>query len=592
MLDTESGIFGNFLDSRLRGNGKLHVPPVMGIQISMGVSVSFKDVSYAYLQGGTPALKNITGKIENGSFVAIMGHGGAGKSSLCYAMNGLIPRFFRGEYSGRVSIGGTETSGSAVCDLSKKVGLVFQDFEAQLFSTNVELEVAFGLENHGLPSEEIQKRVDQYLRFVGLEGMNRRDAATLSGGQKQRLAIGSVLAMEPDVVVMDEPTTDLDPEGRKRILSLSEELKNGGKTLVLVDHDPDSAAGADVLWLLRNGQIAARGAPKSILTDLPLLESCGIKALPTVELFHEMGWPGQPLTVEEAVSLISKYNLLPRQSEKTPAKPVKTSTGPVILEANNLSFSYPGIPLAVLQNIDLTIREGEFVAILGQNGSGKSTLAKQFNGLLKPSSGRMLVRNRPTTSLKHKELARLVGYVFQNPDHQIFAPTVFEEVGFGLKVLGEEQGRIKKQVEEALAATGLEGYEDRSPFLLTKGERQRVAVASMLAAKPEVLILDEPTTGLDYRHQRDAMEMLRHLNGLGHTVIVITHAIWIAETYADRTIVMKNGQIPADGPSRSIFRDETRLREASLSPSPLVRLSNRLGTMALTLKDLVKGLKP
>lgn len=559
--------------------------------MSMGISVSFKDVSYTYLQGGTPALQHITGDIENGSSVVIMGHGGAGKSSLCFTMNGLIPRFFRGEYSGRINVGGMEASGSAVSDLSKKVGLVFQDFEAQLFSTNVELEVAFGLENQELPREEIQKRVDRYLQFVGLGGMNRRDTATLSGGQKQRLAIGSVLAMEPDVVVLDEPTTDLDPEGRERILSLSDGLKNDGRTLVLTDHDPDTAARADDLWLLRNGQIAARGAPKQILTDAFLLESCGIKPLPTIELFREMGWPGQPLTVEEAVSLISKYNLLPRQREETSEKPEKTPTGPVILEANNLSFSYPASHFPVLRNIDLTIREGAFVAILGQNGSGKSTLAKQFNGLLKPSSGRMIVRNKPTTSLRHKELARLVGYVFQNPDHQIFASTVFEEVGFGLRVLREEQGRIKKQVVEALAATGLEGYEERSPFLLTKGERQRVAVASMLAAKPEVLILDEPTTGLDYRHQRDAMEMLKHLNGLGHTVIVITHAIWIAETYADRTIVMKDGQILADGPSRFIFRDETKLREASLSPSPLVRLSNRLGRMALTLNDLIKELK-
>jgi energy-coupling factor transport system ATP-binding protein len=421
--------------------------------------------------------------------------------------------------------------------------------------------------------------------------MNRRDTATLSGGQKQRLAIGSVLAMEPDVVVMDEPTSDLDPEGRKQILSLSEGLRKDGKTLVLVDQDPDSAAGADVLWLLRDGQVAARGAPRDILTDFPLLASCGVKTLPTVELFREMGWPGQPMTVEEAAALISENNLLPRKRQRPPAKPEKASTNPVILEAQKLSFSYPDPLFPVLHNIDLAIREGEFVAILGQNGSGKTTLAKQFNGLLKPSSGRMIVRNRPTTSLKHRELARLVGYVFQNPDHQIFSPTVFEEVEFGLKVLGEEQGRIKIQVEEALAATGLEGYEDRSPFLLTKGERQRVAVASILAAKPEVLILDEPTTGLDYRHQRDAMEMLRRLNGLGHTIIVITHAIWIAETYADRTIVVKDGRILADGPSRLIFRDEMRLREASLSPSPLVRLSNRLDTAALTLEDLVQELK-
>jgi energy-coupling factor transporter ATP-binding protein EcfA2 len=557
----------------------------------MGISVSFKDVSYTYLQGGIPALQHITGNIEDGSFVVVMGHGGAGKSSLCFAVNGLIPRFFRGEYSGRVTVRGIEVSGASISDLSKEVGLVFQDFETQLFSTNVELEMTFGPENQGISRGEIRKRVDRHLNFVGLGGMQRRDTATLSGGQKQRLAIGSVLAVEPFVLVLDEPTTDLDPEGRGRILSLSEELKNHERTLILIDHEPDAAVGADEIWLMRNGQVVARGSPRQILTDTAFLESCGIKALPMMELFHAMGWPGQPLTVEAAISLISEHHLVPHRKRDIDNRYGKSASNHVILEAKDLMFRYPGSAAPVLQGVNLNIKEGEFVAILGQNGSGKSTLAKQFNGLLKPSSGEMFVRKKSTTALKHRQLARLVGYVFQNPDHQIFAPTVCEEVGFGLRVLGEDPGRIKIQVEEALAATGLEGYGERSPFLLTKGERQRVAVASILAAKPEILILDEPTTGLDYRHQRDAMEMLTHLNKRGHTIIVITHAIWIAETYADRTIVMKDGQILADGPTRDIFRDEMRLLETSLNPSPLVRLSNHLGMNALTVKDLVEELK-
>jgi energy-coupling factor transport system ATP-binding protein len=557
----------------------------------MGISVSFEDVSYTYPNGDTPSLHQLKGEIEDGSFVVVMGHGGAGKSSLCFAVNGLIPRFFRGEYSGRVIVREMKVAESSIPDLSKTVGLVFQDFETQLFSTNVELEMAFGPENQGLSRDEIRRRIDRHLQFVGLESMSHRDSATLSGGEKQRLAIGSVLAMEPPVLVMDEPTTDLDPEGRHRILSLSEELKTHGRTLILIDHEPDTAVGADQLWLLRNGRIAARGAPRQILTDAALLESCGIKPLPMVELFRAMGWPGQPLTVEEAISLISEHDLIPRKKCGAFDHHEKAASGHVVLEARDLSFRYPSSPASVLSEINLTIREGEFIAILGQNGSGKSTLAKQFNSLLKPSSGQMMVKNKPTTTLKHRDLARLVGYVFQNPDHQIFAPTVREEVGFGLRTLGEDPAKIKSHVEEALAATGLEGYEEKSPFLLSKGERQRVAVASILAAKPEVLILDEPTTGLDYLHQRDAMEMLKHLNRLGHTIIVITHAIWIAESYADRTIVMNKGRIISDGQTRAIFRDETQLREASLTPSPLVRLSNKLGMMSLTLKDLIEELK-
>jgi energy-coupling factor transporter ATP-binding protein EcfA2 len=559
--------------------------------MNMGISVSFEDVSYTYQNGDIPALQNISGDIKDGSFVAVMGHGGAGKSSLCFAVNGLIPRFYRGKYSGRLTVGGRDVSQASIADLAKTVGLVFQDFEAQLFSTNVELEMAFGPESQGISREEIRKRIDRYLQFVGLEGMQRRDTATLSGGQKQRLAIGSVLAMEPSVLVMDEPTTDLDPYGRERILSLSEELKDHERTLIIIDHEPDAAVGADEIWLLRNGQLAARGAPGQILTDTALLESCGIKALPTLALFSDMGWPGQPLTVEEAIFLISKHGLAPRRKSGMDGNRVKSSNRNVVLEAKELSFRYPETHADVLQGVNLTVREGEFVAILGQNGSGKSTLARHFNGLLKPKSGEMLVQAKATTSLKHRELARLVGYVFQNPDHQIFASSVREEAGFGLRVLGEDPGTIKSRVEEALAATGLAGYEDRSPFLLTKGERQRVAVASILAAKPEVLILDEPTTGLDYRHQRDAMEMLKALNRIGHTIIVITHAIWIAETYADRTVVMKDGRIIMDGPTRDVFRDETRLGETSLSPSPIVRLSNRLSMNALTLNDLVEELK-
>jgi len=244
-----------------------------------------------------------------------------------------------------------------------------------------------------------------------------------------------------------------------------------------------------------------------------------------------------------------------------------------------------------LQGIDLSIREGEFIAILGQNGSGKTTLAKHFNGLLQPSSGRVLLRGRPTRGYSHRELAREVGYVFQNPDHQIFARTVQEEVGFSLKMLGENTRTIEKRVAEALEVVQLQGYEHRVPFTLTKGDRQRVAVASVLAARPAVVILDEPTTGLDYRQQCNIMEMLKGLNSRGHTVIIITHSMWVAAEYAERTMVMKEGRVLSDGPTRAVFADETRLAEAALRPSSVMSLSNWLGTQGLTVQQVVKELQ-
>ena len=557
----------------------------------MSIAISIEDLTFTYPESERPALQNIQGLIEDGTFIVVMGHGGAGKSSLCCTLNGLIPNFFRGKYQGRVLVKGEEVARHKVAEMSRIVGLVLQDFEAQLFSTNVELEMAFGPENHCLPRSEIERRIQRYLSFVGLEKMRQREPATLSGGQKQRLAIGSVLALEPKVLVMDEPTTDLDPQGREEVLSVAKSIREEGRLLLIVDHEPETAASADQVWLMREGRLVAKGSPAEILVDVSALESCGIKPPPMLELFNAMSWPGNPLTEEAAIAMIRKHHLTKRRELNLTSLSSDNGKGPSILEAEGLGYRYPVYHVEALRGIELRIREGEFIAILGQNGSGKTTLAKHFNGLLKPTSGRMLVRGRPTTNYSHRELARLVGYVFQNPDHQIFARTVQEEVGFSLKALGESPKTIEKRVAEALEVVGLQGYDQKAPFTLTRGERQRVAVASVLAAQPQVVILDEPTTGLDYRHQINMMEMLRRLNQHGHTVIIITHSMWVAAEYAERTILLKDGGILSDGPTRAVFADETRLAEGSLRPPSLVRLSNWLGTQALTVDQMVQELK-
>ncbi len=557
----------------------------------MGIAISIEDLTFTYQGNQNPALQNIQGQIKDGTFIVVMGHGGAGKSTLCCSLNGLVPKFFRGKYQGRVLVKGQEVAQHRVAEMSRRVGLVLQDFEAQLFSTNVELEMAFGPENHCLSRSEIERRIERYLAFVGLEKLRHREPASLSGGQKQRLAIGSILALEPEVLVMDEPTTDLDPIGREEVLSVAKSIREEGRILLIVDHEPETAITADQVWLMRDGQIVSQGPPSEILSDISTMQLCGIKTLPIVELFHSMNWPGNPQTIETGIEFIQRHHLT--QHRKLNAKKVLSgqSKGSSILKAEELRYIYPTYHVDALRGINLSIHEGEFIAILGQNGSGKTTLAKHFNGLLKPSSGRMWVQKKPTNDYSHHELSRRVGYVFQNPDHQIFARTVAEEVGFGLKMQGEPLKTIEKLVAEALEVVGLRGYEQKVPFALTKGERQRVAVASVLAAQPQVIILDEPTTGLDYRHQRNMMDMLKRLNRYGHTVIIITHSMWVAAEYANRTIVMKEGRILSDGPTRSVFADEAQLAEASLCPPSLVRLSNWLGTEALTVEEMVKELK-
>jgi energy-coupling factor transport system ATP-binding protein len=557
----------------------------------MSAAISIEGLTFTYQGNERPALQNIQGQIEDGTFTAVMGLGGAGKSTLCCSFNALIPKFFRGKYQGRVLVKGQEVARHRVADMSRLVGLVLQDFEAQLFSTNVELEMAFGPENHCLPRSEIERRIRTYLTFIGLEKLRHREPATLSGGQKQRLAIGSVLALEPKVLVMDEPTTDLDPIGRDEVLSVAKGLREEGRMLLIVDHEPETAVAADQVWLMRDGRVVLQGPPSEILTNTAAIESCGIKTLPMVELFQSMNWPGNPMTAEAAIELIQKNRLMQRRErELKPVFPHDIQGSP-ILRAEELRYIYPTYHVEALRGIDLSIQEGEFIAILGQNGSGKTTLAKHFNGLLKPTSGRILVQNKSTTEYSHRELARWVGFVFQNPDHQIFARTVAEEVGFGLKMQGETPKTIEKRVAEALEVTGLREYEQKVPFALTKGERQRVAVASVLAVQPQVIVLDEPTTGLDYDHQRNMMEMLKRLNQDHHTIIIITHSMWVAVEYATRTIVMRDGRILSDGPTRWVFADEARLAEASLSAPSLVRLSNWLGTEALTVGQMVKELR-
>ncbi|MBO9370678.1 MAG: energy-coupling factor ABC transporter ATP-binding protein [Chloroflexi bacterium] len=555
----------------------------------MGVAISIQDLSFTYAETTRPALQHINGEVEEGTFVVIMGHEGAGKSTLCYSLNALVPRFFRGEYAGQVVVHNVEVARARVAEMSRRVGLVLQDFEAQLFSTSVELEVAFGPENLCLSRDEIERRIDHYLRFVGLAEMRRREPASLSGGQKQRLAIASVLALEPPIVVMDEPTTDLDPVGREEVLSVSDLLRQERRTLVVVDQDPDTAVDADQVWLMREGEMVAQGPPRQVLTDLALLESCGVQPPPTVALFQALGWPGQPLTVEEAIALIRQHNLAQPRPLQSPA--ALTNGRPVILELRDVDYIYPTRAVEALSGVNLQIREGEFLALVGQNGSGKTTLAKHLNGLLKPTRGEVLFRGRPLQEIRRTEMARHVGYVFQNPDHQIFSNTVREEVGFSLRMAGMDAKTIEERVAEALAVVGLSGYEDEVPFTLTKGERQRVAVASVLAAQPQVIILDEPTTGLDYRHQRSMMEMLRDLHRRGHTVIIITHSMWVAAEYAERAVVMKDGRVLLDAPTRVAFAQEPILAEASLRPPPLLRLGNWLGTSGLTLEAMVEELR-
>ncbi len=558
----------------------------------MELAVEIRDLAYRYRGQEGPALDGVDLEVAEGEFVVVMGPSGAGKSTLCVSLNGLIPHFFRGRMEGEVRVRGRSTRDGKVGEFAREVGLVFQDFEAQLFSTNVALEVAFGPENFSVDRGEMARRVREVLGRVRLEGFEGRQPATLSGGQKQRLAIASVLAIEPRILCLDEPTTDLDPVGKLGVFEIAEELRRRDDvTLVVVEHETEETLEADRIVILREGKIVADRPAREVLRDVELLESSRIMPLQVARFFHQMGlWEGQlPLTPQEGIKEFRRRNwrVSPeRHRELVEADEAREGGyGEPIVEVEGLAHRYPNGVVA-LEGVDLAVRRGEFLAVLGQNGSGKTTLVKHFNGLLEPTEGSVRVEGEETVRQGVRKLGQRVGYVFQNPDHQIFSDTVSDEVAFGPKIRGLGEGEVEERVSEALRAVGLEGYEEEDPFGLTKGERQRVAVASVLAVRPEVLILDEPTTGLDYAEQRSMMDLVRSLNEAGSTIIVVTHTMWVVAEYAHRAAVVRDGRVVLSGPVREVFTHEEELRDASLRPPHIVSLGNSLGFPVLSVEEM------
>lgn len=553
--------------------------------------ISIKQLSFRYRdQEDRDALTNINLDIKNGEFIVVMGASGAGKSTLCFTLNGLIPIQIKGSYSGSVSVKGVSTEGKKVSSFADKVGIVFQDFETQLFSTNVELEVAFGPENFAVEREEIGRRIAESLDMVGLEGFNDREPSTLSGGQKQRLAIASVLAIQPDIICMDEPTTDLDPIGKNGVFLIAKRLRDKNMTMIIAEHETEETLYADKIIILDEGKIVETGTPREILTQVDFLRQKGIMPLQTTEFFKDrLPASDLPLEVDEAIDAWNllglkiheeKYQELIQEDKRR-----LESHGDVLIEVKDLEHTYP-TGLTALRNANLKIRKGEFLAVVGQNGSGKTTLVKHLNGLLLPTKGSVIVNGKDTREQSLLDISRSVGYVFQNPDHQIFEETVAAEVAFGPRLQGQTEEEIERNVKQALEAVDLVGYEEYDPFSMSKGERQRIAVASIVATKPSVIIMDEPTTGLDYPQIKSMMELIKALNEAGHTIIMVTHTMWVVAEYAHRAVVLRDGEIILQGTPREIFRHEDILEEAFLKPPQIIQMGNRLGKTVLSVAEL------
>jgi len=558
-------------------------------------AVEIKDLKFKYKdQEKESALNNINLNIDRGQFVVIMGPSGAGKSTLANCLNGLIPHFKRGEFSGKVIVNEKDTSDNKVSIMAKEIGLVFQDFEAQLFSTNLELEIAFGPENFKFPREKIKERIKKVLKTVKLEGLENRQPSTLSGGQKQRLAIGSVLSFEPDIICMDEPTTDLDPLGKLGIFNIAEELhEQSDLTLIIIEHETEEALNGDRLLIMDEGEILRDGKPEDVLKEVDFIDEIGIMSLQIPKYFSRISNLSQdelPLRPEEGLQTFNELNLEINEEKYNQIlekeKQRSDSYGEKLIEVKNLHHTYSDGTEA-LKGIDLDIRDGEFLAVLGHNGSGKTTLVKHFNALLEPTEGSVKISGKETVDSSIFEIGKKIAYAFQNPDHQIFADTVYEEVAFSPKIRGVSEEEIDLRVKEALESVDMLGYEEEDPFSLTKGERQRIAVASILSARPKVIILDEPTTGLDYSEQKQMMDLIKKLNEQGHTIVMITHTMWVVSEYAHRVAVINEGKLSMYGGIRDVFKREEELMKSYLKTPHIVSMSNKMGKTFLSVEEMI-----
>lgn len=549
-------------------------------------AVVLRHLSFRYPEQQGFALHDVSLRVGRGEMLVVMGATGAGKTTLAKCLNRTVPTFQAGELNGEVCILGRTLTDEGVADLAGVVGLVSQDFEAQLFSTNVVQEIAFGMEQLGVAPQEMRRRVLSALRMVGLSGFEARDPSTLSGGEKQRLAIAATIALQPQILVLDEPTTDLDPLGKLEIFAVLAQMRREGYTLVVIEHETAAAELADRVVLLHAGELVAEGPASTLLGDVDLLERHGVRPPDLSRLGKRLGWHPLPVDVDTAEKFLGA-----RAARARPVSvPQKEPAAEVLLEARDLHFAYDSQRTA-LSEVSLTLRAGELVALIGQNGSGKTTLAKLLNGLLKPRQGTVLLRGRELRRLALNEVAREVGYVFQNPDHQIFAASVYDELAFGPRNLGCSESEAAERVREALDAVGLIGQEGEDPFLLGKGQRQRLAVASLLAMRPKLLILDEPTTGLDQVEQVRMMDLVRRLHRRGMAVLIITHSPWVVAEYAERGILMRGGRVRFDGPLRELFAQEDLLADARFRVPDVTRLGNRIGYTALSVDDLVQHLR-
>ncbi len=563
--------------------------------------ISFEHVTFQYEGADVPVLNDVSFSVEAGEVVLLLGPSGSGKSTLLLCLNGIIPKRIAGQFRGQVRVAGLAVEEHEVYELAQKVGLVFQDPEAQFSMLYVEDEVAFGLENLCYPREVIRERVMWALHQVGMADKFGARLDRLSGGEKQKVALASVLAMEPDILALDAPTANLDPASAHEFWELLRRLHEGsGHTLIIVEQHIDEIIDMvdRVILLDGEGQVIGNGPPREVI------ESLGMAALERCEVWIPQIWeltdmarrrgaiiPAYPFTMEEASAVLGAWirqdGFAPPEEDGGETNVLADVNRP-ILAVERLSHTYtPAFDTRpALQEVSLQIAAGDFCAIVGQNGAGKTTLAKYLTGILEPPPETVYLDGVDVATLPLAELTRRVGYVFQNPEHQFVEDTVYDELAYGLRVRGVDEATVRARVREVLTRFRLRAKAHRHPFSLSQGEKRLLSVAAMLILDPAVLILDEPTLGLDRGTALALMTELQERNTQGTTILFITHDMHLVTEYARSVAVMSEGTVVFQGPVEALFQQPEVLATAALREPPVVALARQLRVTCPTLPTI------
>ena len=545
------------------------------------VLISFRDFGFQYTAQAEPTLYNINLDIKRGEKILIAGPSGCGKSTLTHCINGLIPASYHGKMTGSLTVKGENAVDLGLFGLSKIVGTVLQDADGQFIGLTVAEDIAFAMENDNVPTDELHKRVLETAKVVDIDSFLHHAPHEVSGGQKQRVSLAGVMVNKVDVLLFDEPLANLDPATGKHAIELIDEIqKQTGCAVIIVEHRIEDVLhrSVDRVVLMGEGRILYDGDPDTLLS-LDLLETHGIREPLYVTALK---YAGVTINPEMHPASLSQLHLTPEQKEKVrqwflkQPSPEAHAEAPVLLDARDIGFAYSGGHKA-LKGITLKVHKGEMLSIVGTNGAGKSTFSKAVCGFITPQEGTMTLNGEDISTLSIKERADHIGYVMQNPNQMISKNLIFDEVAFGLRNRGIPEDEIRPRVEETLKICGLYPFRSWPISALSYGQKKRVTIASILVLNPEMILLDEPTAGQDFRHYTEIMDFLRELNQKGVTVVLITHDMHLMLEYTPRAVVFHNGKVICDDSAAMVLNTPEIVAEAHLKETSLYHLSTACG---------------